>query len=487
MAEKKNNTFKGILILVLIAVIAGLVLMIINNQLEERRIQNKINTLFNEAISLQSSELYNKALGKYEKILDYISEAGEPKFYSSVKHNVGVCYYRLAEHVNLYPNIDNAIANFYDALRTRKVEKFPNDFASTQEWLGKSYSLIAEHRETAKNIDMALKFFRKSLSVFELETSCDHSRLLNLIGAAYIKLSEVNNTEVHLENAQKNLKEIENIGYFKLDGFDRACSQLNLGATYLYVSEFKNEYENLLKAVQQFKNSLKIFTIEQFPDKFADVNNNLGIAYIKLTKFTEEKDRYNKAQRAFDLSLKINKYDTRPIAYASTQNNIGGLYLWSEGKKEENLIQGLQAFEKGLSVISIKEYPRLYTDLLYNKGIAYLDLVKFKDPKDCIKKAIDCFNTALKVKVAEKYPNNYADIQNRLCMAYGKLSIIENKGENLFRSLNYCMNALRIYKQDYYPLRYKRVISNLNKTKASISEGIKSGEITPGTYKFELN
>ena len=279
MAEKNKYTFKGILILVLIAVIAGLVLMIINNLLEERRIQNKINTLFNEAISLQSSELYNKALGKYEKILDYISEAGEPKFYSSVKHNVGVCYYRLAEHVNLYPNIDNAIANFYDALRTRKVEKFPNDFASTQEWLGKSYSLIAEHRETAKNIDMALKFFRKSLSVFELETSCDHSRLLNLIGAAYIKLSEVNNTEVHLENAQKNLKEIENIGYFKLEGFERACSQLNLGATYLYFSEFKNEYENLLKAVQQFKNSLKIFTIEQFPDKFADVNNNLGIAF----------------------------------------------------------------------------------------------------------------------------------------------------------------------------------------------------------------
>ncbi len=310
-----------------------------------------------------------------------------------------------------------AIKAYEAALKVKTLERFPLDYAMTQNNLGNAYGRLAEVEAKAENCKKAIKAYQEALKVRTLESfPMQHAMTQNNLGAAYGRLAEV---EAKAENCKKAIKAYQAaLEVYTLERFpmDYAMTQNNLGNAYQTLAEVEVKAENCKRAIKAYQEALKVYTLERFPMDYAMTQNNLGAAYGRLAEVEAKADNCKKAIKACEAALKVRTLERFPMDYAMTQNNLGN---------------------------------------------AYGRLAEVEAKAENCKKAIKAYQAALEVRTLERFPMDYAMTQNNLGNAYGRLAEVEAKAENCKQAIKAYQEALKVYTKEQFPEVYQRVEHNL--------------------------
>jgi CHAT domain-containing protein len=192
-------------------------------------------------------------------------------------------------------NLEIAITGYEIALTIFTQDRFPYDWAMTQNNLGLAYSDRIQG-EKADNLELAIDCYQNALQEFTRDRfPIDWAMTQNNLGAAYwerIQGEKADNLEVAIDCYQKALQE------FTRDRFpiDWARTQNNLGTA--YSDRIQGEKaDNLEVAIDCYQGALQVRTRQALPQDHADTAFNLGLAYVNAKQFA---DAYKIFQSAID-------------------------------------------------------------------------------------------------------------------------------------------------------------------------------------------
>ena len=132
----------------------------------------------NNADQLLDKGMENEALAIVKELLRKVSKEKEPKLYSSVKHQEGLCYNGLALISNKEDNLFKSIHAFKEALKIRTIENHPVDYAKTQNNLGNAYRGLSEVRNMEDNLTKSIHAFEEALKIYTLDKYPEKYRIL---------------------------------------------------------------------------------------------------------------------------------------------------------------------------------------------------------------------------------------------------------------------------------------------------------------------
>jgi len=159
---------------------------------------------------------------------------------------------------------------------------------------------------------ISIKIYQEALKVSTLERfPMDYAMTQNNLGTAYQKLAEV---EAKAENCKKAIQACEEaLKVRTLERFpmDYATTQNNLGNAYSTLAEVEAKAENCKKAIQAYEEALKVSTLERFPMNYATTQDNLGTAYNTLAEVEAKAENCKKAIQAYKEALKVIQYTCR--------------------------------------------------------------------------------------------------------------------------------------------------------------------------------
>ena len=85
-----------------------------------------------------------KAIHAYEEALKIRTIDKYPLDYARTQNNLGNAYWNLGNVRDKEENLTKAIRAFEEALKIRTLEKYPIEYAATQNNLGNTYGTLAE-------------------------------------------------------------------------------------------------------------------------------------------------------------------------------------------------------------------------------------------------------------------------------------------------------------------------------------------------------
>ena len=140
----------------------------------------------------------------------------------------------------------------------------------------RAYTIGTIDLERAEYMKIAINAYEEALNVYTLDRfPMDYAMTQNNLGTAYRTLGEV---EAKPENCKKAINACEEaLKVRTLDRFpmDYAMTQNNLGNAYGTLGEVEAKPENCKKAINAYEEALKVFTKEEFPEIYPRVKSNL--------------------------------------------------------------------------------------------------------------------------------------------------------------------------------------------------------------------
>jgi tetratricopeptide (TPR) repeat protein len=308
-------------------------------------------------------------LGIFEQTLVAFSEVPDALLrLGNRAYETGTIGLEIAEYMK------TAIIAYEEALKIYTLDRFPTDYAMTQNNLLNAYVTLAEVEAKAENCKKAITASEEALKAYTLERSpMNYAMTQNNLGNAHIILAEV---EAKPENCKKAItayKEAQKV--YTLERFPRqyGTTQNNLGAAYGKLAEVEAKTENCKKAITACEEALKVYTQKRFPMQYAATQNNLGAAYGKLAEVEAKAENRKKAIPACKEALKVYTLERFPMDYAMTQNNLGNAYrtLAEVEAKAENCKRAIKAYEEALKVYTKEEFPELHKLVTHNLELLY--------------------------------------------------------------------------------------------------------------------
>ena len=415
-------------------------------------------------IKLEKAEYMKIAIKSCEKALKIRTFERFPMDYAMTQNNLGFAYLRLAEVEEKPENCKKAIRAYEEALKIRTFERFPVDYAMTQNNLGLAYWTLAEVEEKPENCKKAIRACEEALKVRTLERfPMDYATTRNNLGNAYTTLAEVEGKAENCKKAIRAYEEALKIRTFERFPMQYAMAQNNLGTAYTTLAQVEGKAENCKKAIRAYEEALKVRTFEHFPMDYAMTQNNLGTAYGMLAEVEEKHKNCKKAIRAYEEALKVNTFERFPMQYAMAQNNLGLAYktLAKVEEKAENCKKAIRACEEALKIRTFERFPMDYAMSRNNLGNAYQTLAEVEEKHKNCKKAIRAYEEALKVNTFERFPMDYAMAQNNLGLAYWTLAEVEGKAENCKKAIRAYEEALKVRTFEHFPMDYAMTQNNL--------------------------
>ena len=415
------------------------------------------------------------SIAAYEEALKITTLDRFPMQYAMTQNNIGNAYGTLGEVENKVQNCKKSIVAFEEALKVTTFDRFPMDYAMTQNNIGTAYGTLGDVENQVENCRKAIAAFEEALKVTTFDRfPMRYAMTQNNIGVTYRKLGEVENK---VENCRKAIAAFEEaLKVTTLDRFpmDYAMTQNNIGTAYGTLGEVENKAENCKKSIAAFEEALKVRTLDRFPMQYAMTQNNIGATYRKLGEVENKAENCRKAIAAYEEALKVRTLDRFPMQYAITQNNIGNAYrtLSEVENKVENCRKAIATFEEALKVTTFDRFPMQYAMTQNNIGNAYGTLGEVENKAENCRKAIAAYEEALKVTTLDRFPMDYAMTQNNLGTAYETFGEVENKVENCRKAIAAYEKALKIFTKDEFPEPYKTISKNLEMIKILYSGNI---------------
>jgi tetratricopeptide (TPR) repeat protein len=320
--------------------------------------------------------------------------------------------------------LKKGIECFNESLRLWTKERFPHDYAMTQNNLGNAYEDLSEIENKKENLLKAIEYCNKALEIYTKERfPHDYAMTQNNLGSAHGKLAEIENKKENLQKAIEYCNKALEIYTKERFPHDYAMTQNNLGSAYGELSEIENKKENLQKAIECCNKALKVYTKERFLHGYAATQNNLGNAYGELAEIENKKENLQKAIECCNKALKVYTKERFPYDYAMTQNNLGSAYedLAEIENKKENLQKAIECCNKALEIRTKDRFPYGYAMTQNNLGSAYEDLAEIENKKDNLLKAIECYNKALEIYTKDEFPDYHQELQEAIQLAQNLL------------------------------------------------------------------
>ena len=426
-------------------------------------------------VELEKAEYMKIAITAYEEALKVYTLDRFPMQYAMTQNNLGNAYGTLAEVEAKAKNCKKAIKAYEEALRVYTPERSPMDYAMAQNNLGNVYRTLAEVEAKAENSKKAIKAYEEALRVYTLERSpMDYAMAQNNLGNAYRTLAEV---EAKAENSKKAIKAYEvalRVYTPERSPMDYAMAQNNLGNAYTTLAKVEAKAKNSKKAIKACEEALKVRTLERFPMQYAMTQSSLGNAYTTLAEVEAKAENCKKAIKACEEALKVCSLERFPMHYATTQNNLANAYrTLAEAEAEakaENCKKAIKAHEEALKVRTLECFPMDYAMTQNNLGNAYTTLAEVEAKAENCKKAIKAYEEALKVRTLLRFPMQYAMTQNNLGNAYRMLAEVEAKAKNCKKAIKACEEALKVCTLERFPMDYAMAQNNLGNAYATLAK-----------------
>ena len=254
---------------------------------------------------------YKKAIGFYEKGLEYSIAIGDKSEIAGNNENLGNAYFSLGEY-------GRAIKYYEKGLEINTAVGHKSGIASNNGNLGNAYRCLGEYKK-------AIEYCEKGL---EISTAVrDKSKIASIngnLGSAYLSLREYIKA---IEYCEKGLEISISIGHTSAI----ANNYGNLGSAYCSLGEY-------VKAIEYYKKGLEISTAIGDKTGIASLNVNLANAYLSSGE-------YVKAIEYQEKGLEITTAIEDKSGIASSNGNLGSTYLFlGEYRK------AIEYYEKGLEI-----------------------------------------------------------------------------------------------------------------------------------------
>jgi len=308
-----------------------------------------------------------------------------------------------------------AVGHWFEELS--EVEVREDSKANYLLCMGNIFNSIGEVSDKAENNKRAIKAHEEALKIYTLERfPVNYAMTQNNLGTAYGTLAEVEAKAENCKKAIKACKEALKVRTLERFPMNYAMTQNNLGNAYGTLAEVEAKAENCKKAIKAYEEALKVRTLEHFPMNYATTQNNLGTAYERLAETEAKAENSKKAIKAFEEALKVRTLEHFPMDYAMTQNNLGTAYgtLAEVEAKAENCKRAIKAHEEALKIYTLERFPMDYAMNQNNLGTAYGKLAGVEEKAENCKKAIKAFEEALKVFTEEEFPEDYKSVAHNL-------------------------------------------------------------------------
>jgi tetratricopeptide (TPR) repeat protein len=307
-------------------------------------------------------------------------------------YQVGLVDVRKAEYMEV------AIRAYTEALKVYTLDRFPIQYATTQNNLGAAYQTLAEVEDTAENCNRAIAAHKEALKVHTLDRfPIQYARAQSNLGAVYGTIAGVEDKAENCNRAIAAHKEALKVHTLDRSPMDYAMTQSNLGAAYRTLAEVEDKAENCNRAIAACEEALKVYTLDRFPIQYAAAQNNLGGAYQTLAEVEDTAENCNRAIAAHKEALKVHTLDRIPIQYAMTQSNLGDTYrtLAEVENKAENCNRAIAACKEALKVHTLDRFPIQYAMTQSNLGDTYRTLAEVEDKAENCNRAIAAYEEAL--------------------------------------------------------------------------------------------
>ena len=244
-----------------------------------------------EKNKVQAEEVYLEVVVKLPveiKILDVLEEtitifSGIPEALFRLANRafgIGTISLEKAEYMKI------SIQACEEALKVATLDRFPMEYATTQNNLGNAYSTLAGVEAKAENCRRAIQAYEEALKVYTL-------------------------------------------GRFPMD---YAGTQNNLGSAYGILAEVEAKAENCKKAIQAYEEALKVRTLGRFPMQYANTQNSLGNAYSTLAGVEAKAENCRRAIQAYEEALKVVSRKEFPKIYPLVKQNLRKLLNFCRGE-----------------------------------------------------------------------------------------------------------------------------------------------------------
>ena len=428
-------------------------------------------------IDIQKAEYMRIAIKAYEESLKVYTPERFPMQYAMTQNNLGNAYSKLAEVKDKAENCKRAIEAYEEALKVRTLECFSIDYAMTQNNLGSVFRTLAEVEDNAGNCKRAIIAFEEALKVRTLERfPMQYATTQNNLGNAYSTLAEA---EDKAENCNRAIIAFEEALKFRTPEryqIDYAMTKNNLGSIYTTLAKVENKAENCKRAIRNLKEALKVRTLEQLPMQYAMTQNNLGNAYRMLADVENKTENCSRAIQAYEEALKVRTLERFPMDFAMTQNNLGAAYgtLAEVENKANNSNRAIEAYKEALKVYTLERFPMDYAMTQNNLGAAYRTLAEVEDKAENCNRAIKALTEAIKIRTLEIFPMQYAMTQSNLGDAYRTLAEVEDQAENCKQAIKAYKEVLKVYTLKCFPMQYELIQKKLRAAYNILVEGQKN-------------
>ncbi|MEM7553353.1 MAG: CHAT domain-containing protein [Cyanobacteria bacterium P01_A01_bin.84] len=280
-------------------------------------------------------ENYHKAIFYFNQALTFFSEANSPQQWATLQNYLGNVYRNLNKlnSKNKKVNASQAIACYQNALRIRKRDTFPEEYANTNYNLGVAYGMLAD---TVGEQDKAnlLEKAKKCLAIFLDVTAADRNNKENwaetkIAVGALTQESSLGDKLSNLHEAVACYRAALEVSETKGEIPVVASALDYLGHGYRELSKYEAKIENLRKAYNAYQSALNIYSELKQAGTYvwAATQNDLGLVLIALGEIP-------KAIACFQKALEVFTPTTFPFESTRTGRNLGNAayknHLWQE-------------------------------------------------------------------------------------------------------------------------------------------------------------
>ena len=367
------------------------------------REENKAHFEIAEDDSSNYQQLEKALLGVIEKINQLLESDFSEKQKGRFSSALGGAWLVLGGREENKAHFEQALGAYDDALQVLTKEKFPQDWAKTQNNRG---------------------------ILLSKSGTLDRPRVYQNALTAY-------------DNALSILTRDEHPRDWAIVRMNQGTALLNLGAE-----------SDLQDALNAFNDALQVLTKDRFPQNWAATKVNQGLALKTLGVLNQDKARLDGALTAFDDALQVLTKDRFPRSWATTKMNqgltLGNLAVLS-GDVATQLERSLDALDDALQVFTKVTFPQLWAQTKVRQGQALLILGILNRDKARLNDSLTASDDALQVLTKDEHPWPWARAQMHRGAALTLLGTLNRDKARLDGALIAFNDALQVLTKDEYP------------------------------------
>jgi len=225
-------------------------------------------------------ENFEYAIGHGLKALEFFSPDGNPIEWNMVNLNIADCYIN-APFGSAQQNFSSALTCLNTVEKFYKRETYPKEYAR----LNLNFGLLYSRNRNPAHLLLAIDYYKVALSTAQEIGEMEFVAKVYLnLGNAYSFLAEIEQLDVNVVTAVKNIEEALNIYSRDISSREWALCQLNLGSTYSLMRESKGNFE---KAEMAFLSALDVFSKSSFPFYWQTTIIQLQSLYFRYSAFED--------------------------------------------------------------------------------------------------------------------------------------------------------------------------------------------------------